>query len=179
MSRPDNGFSLIEMMVGIAILAILLGLAVPSFSEFITNTRLSSQANDFMSDLALARGEAARRNQRVSVCASTDGASCSLGAANWNTGWIIFSDPNDNGNVDAGSDEEIIKVVAALAGGSNLAPSGLVQSGRLQFSPSGGLRPMSNGAFLLCKQGKAGNYGRQISITTTGAVRITANQGCS
>lgn len=89
LTRP-YGFSLIELMVTIAIVAILIALAAPSFTALINRNRLSGQANELVASLQLARMEAVRRNARVSMCKTTDGATCSGVAGPWG-GWLVVS----------------------------------------------------------------------------------------
>jgi type IV fimbrial biogenesis protein FimT len=77
-------------MLVVAIVAILLGIGVPSY-RYITNSyRMSSEVNGLLGDLMFARSEAIKEGQFVTTCASADGATCSGGTA-WNTGWIVFS----------------------------------------------------------------------------------------
>lgn len=88
--QPQQGFTLIELMVTIALLAILLALATPSFTSIINSNRLASHANELVASLQTARMEAVRRNTRTVVCRSDNGTTCSAGAQ-WN-GWITFVD---------------------------------------------------------------------------------------
>src|SRR5438874_13140870 len=88
--RHSGGFTLIELMVVIAVSAILLAVAVPNFSSMLISTRLGSQANDLIADLRLARSEAATRGAWVVVCPSANGGtSCSASAADWARGRMI------------------------------------------------------------------------------------------
>jgi type IV fimbrial biogenesis protein FimT len=82
------GFTLVELMITIAVLAILIALATPSFTSVINSNRLAAQANNLTADLQLARSEAVRRNRRVSVCRTTDGAACAARAGDSDT-WLV------------------------------------------------------------------------------------------
>ncbi|MBB1060349.1 GspH/FimT family pseudopilin [Lysobacter spongiae] len=87
-------------MVAIAVLAILVAIATPSFVGVINSNRLASHVNEFVGAVQTARIEAVRQNRRVAVCRSADNATCSAGAA-W-TGWITIADTNGNGAFGAG-----------------------------------------------------------------------------
>lgn len=90
-----RGFTLLELMVVLAIAAILMAVAVPSFSLLIQKNRLATQTNAFIGDLQFARAEAIKQGQTVTICASDNGSSC-LGTTTWNTGWIVFADPDNS-----------------------------------------------------------------------------------
>ena len=87
------GFTLLELLITIAVLAILLALAVPMFTSTINNNRLSAQANELVTSLQLANSEAVRRNARITVCPSTDGATCAASGP-W-TGWLTIVASNN------------------------------------------------------------------------------------
>lgn len=91
--RPQamRGFSVIELMIGVAVLAVLVALAVPSLTSVINSNRLAAQANEFVTAVQFARSEAVRLNTAVSVCKSDDGAACSADAGPWE-GWITSVD---------------------------------------------------------------------------------------
>lgn len=103
--RGGRGLTLIELMITIALLAIVIAIGVPSFQSAINGSRLSSAANELSAALQLARAEAVRRNRTVVLCRSANLSSCA-DDAQWN-GWLMFVDMNGDGVVDAG--DEIIK----------------------------------------------------------------------
>jgi type IV fimbrial biogenesis protein FimT len=86
--RADAGFTLIEMMVAIAIMAILLAIAVPSFREAGLSSELRSFSSDLLASANLARSEAIKRNAPVTLCVSAGGTSC--GSGGWEQGWIVI-----------------------------------------------------------------------------------------
>jgi type IV fimbrial biogenesis protein FimT len=95
------GYTMIEMLMTMAIAAILLSLAIPSFRYVTNSNRIASELNGLLGDLQLARAEAIKEGRTVTVCQSTDGATCT-NSTSWQGGWIVFSDPTNVGVYDAG-----------------------------------------------------------------------------
>ena len=86
----QGGFTLIEIMVVVAIVAILVMLATPSWQELIANNRSRTAVNDWIASTQFARSEALRTNARVTVCKSSNGTSCGTGGATgFEIGWIV------------------------------------------------------------------------------------------
>ena len=113
MKRQGAGFSITELMVVVAIVAILLGIGVPSY-RYITNSyRMSAEINGLLGDLQYARSEAIRQGATVTTCVSSDGKFCT-GGANWASGWIVFSDPDANQVVEAG--ETVLRTQGGFTG---------------------------------------------------------------
>ncbi|MFD2425650.1 GspH/FimT family pseudopilin [Ralstonia solanacearum] len=95
-----RGFTLVELVVTIAIVAILVTLAAPSFRSTIQSARTSIEVNSLVNDLQFARSEAIKRGQPVSICVSSDGATCLANSSSnnkWQVGWIVFNDVNGSG----------------------------------------------------------------------------------
>ena len=135
-----KGFSLIELLFVVAILGILIGLALPGFTDTVEAANTNSQIKVMLTTLNLARSEAIKRGQDVSICASSNGADCD--AANWTEGWIVFVDNNGDangagGSVDAG--DEVIRVFDTLGAGSTGAFTvNMFSYNDLGFSSTGG-----------------------------------------
>lgn len=85
-----SGITLVELLVVVAIGGILLAIAGPSFTSMTQGFRVKAETSSFFSDLNLARSEAIKRGTAVTMCASSDQATC-LNGTTWNTGWIIFT----------------------------------------------------------------------------------------
>jgi len=105
--RQARGFTLLELMITVALMAIILGLAVPSFRDLIQNNRATTQANDLISFLQLARSEALKIGQPVTICpadVSEETLSC---GSDWSAGWMVYRDSSAIGSGSSGVAEEI------------------------------------------------------------------------
>lgn len=155
-----HGFTLIELIVTITIAGILIAIATPYLGSFISSTRLTTQANELLTDLNTARSEAVKRASYVGVCASTSGSSCTSGGSFLN-GWIVFLDADNSGTWTTG--DSVVKVHGALDGG-NTTVSG---SSTVIFNSSGSLENSSSTiTYTFCDS--ALQKSRQISVTATG-----------
>ena len=96
MRHLSSGFTAIEMMVTVGIMAILLAIAAPSYNTTISSTRMSGEINSLQGALNLARSEAVKRGLRVDVCPQ-NGAICGTGVTDWSSGWYVVVD-NTLGN---------------------------------------------------------------------------------
>jgi len=160
-----RGFTLIELMATIAVLAVLITIAAPDLSQFIVRNRLTGQANQLLGDLSLTRSEAAARHTPVTICAAASATACAgAGTSNWESGWIVFVDSDGDGAMAATTD--IIKYVAAPGGNSTIVSSGFTNTDRLTYRPFGGLLPAQQGTFTLCVSGY--QSGNDIRISATG-----------
>lgn len=137
-STAQLGFTLIEIIVTLAIAAILLTIAVPSFHGFIKNSRLTTTADDLVHSLAFAKSEAVKRSTAVSICASDTGTSCT--DTPWHEGWIVFTD-SSAGVLIAG----VVDGTDTVLSVHDVAPNGLMMNldagtGKyIRFLPDGGL----------------------------------------
>jgi type IV fimbrial biogenesis protein FimT len=92
MFKKQKAFTLIELLTTLVVLGVVVGVAVPSFNSQILNSKSVALGEDFVSALSLVRSEAVKRANRVSICASTDGLTCSGVATDWTKGFIAVVD---------------------------------------------------------------------------------------
>lgn len=159
--RASSGFSLLELLVTGAIASVLMLVAVPAMTGMLDTQRRISSVNSFVSSLHLARGEAIKRNGRAVVCKSNGGDQCSR-SGDWDQGWIVFHDANNNARVDAG--ELVLRQHGPIGDRLRLTGNQPVAH-YVSYSASGSAKLMSGafqaGTFVLCPT----------SVNRDGAVR--------
>ena len=138
-----RGFTLLEMLMTMAIAAILLTIAIPSFRYVTNSNRIAGELNGLLGDLQFARAEAIKEGRTVSVCVSNDGATCA-NSTSWQSGWIVFSDPTNVGVVDAG--ETILRVQVTFSGTDTFNASNGVSV--VTFNREGYAIGMANGTLI-------------------------------
>lgn len=108
MKARQTGFTLIELMFTIVVLAVLLGIGVPNFRDFMRNSRIISATNDIVTDFSAARSEAISRRVPITLCKSQDGASCDADSDDPFNSWIIFVDDADPADADANDGNGVV-----------------------------------------------------------------------
>jgi type IV fimbrial biogenesis protein FimT len=176
MRTTQHGFSLIELVVVMSIVGILMAIAVPSYKYVTTANRVSSEVNSLLGDLQFARAEAIKEGQTVTVCASSDGATCSAGATDWKIGWIVFSDVNGDQIVTANTDT-VLRMQKALTSGDTFQPNPSVAA--VTFNREGfatGLTVGASGydAFALHNSPSVQAFTRCLLITIVGAMSTSS-----
>lgn len=174
--QQQAGFSLVELIVIVAVLAIVTSIALPSFRNMVRSNRLTATGNELNAVLQGARMEAIRLNGRVDVCPSTDGATC--GGGDWQH-VIVVSRKN-------GSDE-VLRDVVLPGSDISITPSGSIAATNLVWYQADGFArmgaatsPARAGTFSVCAAGLSGNNARNVQINM-GRVSVTrvANSACS
>jgi len=164
----ENGFTLIELMVTLAIAAILLTVAIPSFNTTIKNNRIVTDANRLVSTIGLARSEAVKLGRTATVCVSADQATCT-GETDWTLGWMVWVDANGNAVLDAGEERGFVD---AFPGNSVTFTSAASQ---IQFTSQGAATAAVT--LDLCDD-RVGETGRRINVSNTGRAN-TSDLGCA
>jgi type IV fimbrial biogenesis protein FimT len=137
--RVHAGFTLIELMVTIAIAAVLMTVAVPSFVQFQRNARLSDAVSDFMAGANTARANAMKEGVNTYMVAAN--------GTSWSSGWLMFADRNFDQAYNASTDEQILSRQAVDASVTIKTSSGSsLGDGYLLFNGSGYPR-LKTGAF--------------------------------
>ena len=158
--RQAAGFSIIEMAAVVAVMAIMIAFAVPSFREFIVNYRASAQANDLIADVAFARGEAAKLGRTVQIVADGGG---------WGAGWIVGADLNNDTTISATEvmrQHGVIEEEFSLVEGSALTTIAFGAAGQL-VTPA----PPTTVQFAIC-QPAGFNKHRAIVVNPVGRAEI-------
>ncbi|MBF0108254.1 MAG: GspH/FimT family pseudopilin [Magnetococcales bacterium] len=150
-----GGYTLIELLIVLAIVAILVSSASPFLTSILNDNRLASQFNQLLGSLQFARAEAIRRQTSVTVCSSSDGASC---GGNWEDGWITLAQG------------AVVKSTPELAGNTTLRfnRTGGSASDRILFD-SRGFSLDYSGTWTLCDSRGATNA-RGLNVVAMGRV---------
>jgi type IV fimbrial biogenesis protein FimT len=165
------GFTLIELMVVVAIAALLQSLAAPAFRGMVNSMRLTAAVNSLFTSLLLARSEAIKRNGRAVVCKTVTGEAC-VTTGGWQQGWIVFHDVNNNARRDAGevivSHQQATAAPILLTGNSPLVSY-------VSYTPMGQTAYASGafqaGTLTVCVASSSSQEARQIIISSAGRPR--------
>ena len=160
------GFTLIELMVVLAVAIIIGAIGVPSMYQLIASNRLSTYTNELVGGINLARSEAIKRGQRVVLCKSSDGVDCDANAQ-WSDGWIIFEDRN--GTRSTVNNGEVIRIHGPVSDAVTITFTGFTNNDLIEFNALG--RPTTlNGTFSV-RDNNGSVVGRNIIISTSGRLR--------
>jgi len=104
----NSAFTLIELVVTLTIIGILLAIVAPNMGTFVVSNRLTTQANEFIADINLARSEAIKQGGNIGICASSNGSSCT---GSWQNGWIVY----------VASSSSVLRTHESLSGNNTLS----------------------------------------------------------
>jgi len=164
---PAPGFSLIELLVTVAIVAVLAGLALPNFREMNLRSNATTVTNDLVAALSLARTEAVKRGMDAEVIATSGGS--------WNNGWQVRVDTARNGLFNA--PDSLLMTYPAITSGytvSSVATGAGGQPDRFVFNGYGAIKTSTGtgGTLNVCRPAnyKKDTQSRRINIGATGVV---------
>jgi type IV fimbrial biogenesis protein FimT len=127
------GFTLLELLVSVAVLGVMASLAAPQFASPLAESRVRATTLEFVAGLGSARTEASRRGVPVTLCPRSSASNtCNSSATSWNQGWILYADIDASGNFDAS--DPLLSVRTALPVGSRIGEG---QADRISVLPSG------------------------------------------
>ena len=167
--RSGRGFTLIELLVTLSVAAILLGLAVPAFSSYVKNSRLTTEADTLLYALTLARSEAVKLDTSVEVCASNDRATCS---GTWADGWIVLCPANCPAAL--GPSPALLQAEPPI-NASNSVTEEIAGATAVGFL-SAGQTTGANFQFVFCDSRGPGS-GRDVEINSVGEIAAASNPG--
>jgi prepilin-type N-terminal cleavage/methylation domain-containing protein len=167
MASRASGLTLVELLVVLAIAAILLALGVPSFQSVIRTNRLSAATDNFVASLNLARGEAVRLGCPVNVASLS--AANNWGVSGWNITPVASAALAPTQSCPAGT---VLRTVAAVTAPTSIYGDVAV----ISFDPTG--RASGPAVFVVCLDGTTGtlaNASRAVLVSASGRIRIANN----
>lgn len=174
------GYTLLEIMVALAVIVILATLTAPSFQDSLLRNSREAAMLELMSALALARSEAVTQSRTLTICRSLDQATCAGSSGDdWDSGWIIFTDSGVAGEVNAndtlvavqGPGKQQTTIILQTSSNSNIAGD------YLQFDTSGFLKSASTSYFRFCPSDTDVTNARAIWLSHTGRSTLSTDGG--
>lgn len=166
----EGGFTLIELVMTMAILGVLLALAAPAFTEALLSNKLSSFSNNFVASAQVARSEAIKRNATLTMCRSADSATCAT-SGGWQQGWIVMCNTDDAATCRVGGASVLVIYQQAAM------PSGFQLTGdtySLTFPGTGSGVTQAN--LVLCRSAPLGAQERTLKVTATGRASVATTK---
>jgi type IV fimbrial biogenesis protein FimT len=170
-----RGFTLIEAMVAILVAAVLMGIAVPGLKGFMARRAVNAAISELAADYRLARNEALRRTNNVTICRSVDGATCAAPATfgSWHDGWILFVDNDANRQVNGA--DEVFRIRQALPGIESIRTPGDINYQNtvpwVVFRPNG-ISFTGNDTLLVTADATVPGGARTVVISRNGRMKV-------
>jgi type IV fimbrial biogenesis protein FimT len=199
MNKPEAGFTLLELIIVLAIFGIVTVGIVPAVGDIMTRNRAATTTNEFLGALNYARSEAVTRTRNITMCRmdSTAGqcthanlgtgkcvcvtTSIASTANGWEDGWLTFVDFNGNGVIETVEGDELLQVQSQLGGNFTVRGSPNNADDKITFEANGTTFGVSNATVAVCASGTdvaegslRMNTARGITLIATGRARATA-----
>jgi type IV fimbrial biogenesis protein FimT len=167
--RPSRGTTLAELLVALAIAALLLVIAMPSYHDWIAEYHVDHEARSLALGMQLARAEAIKRGHRVNLCKSADGRTCAT-AGSWAAGFLVHVDPNHDGSIDV--DEAVLRIEGPAPAGVYVRANAPLDD-YVSYTSLGTARQLNGalqmGTMRVCSSGRREV---QVVLANSGRVRI-------
>ncbi len=184
MRSKQTGFTILELMVVLAIAGIVSSIAYPNLRDSLRKSRIQSETAHLLGDLMFARSEAVKLNRNVAVCKSTDGAACAVNNTTfWDAGWIVFRDDGgggataaDAGNGTFDASETLLRQSGDIVGGIAIRATADFEN-VLTYRPNGRSSGSSNQFFKICSEDSGGSHiypAKKLMIEPTGRPRVSS-----
>jgi type IV fimbrial biogenesis protein FimT len=171
-SLPAGGLTLIELLVALALGAILLAVAVPGYAQWIATYQVRNHAEQLAGSLRHARSEALKRGLRVNLCPAPSGRRCAAGA-DWGSGWLLYVDANRNGIAD--DSEPVLRQERPSASSVRVSVNRPLAD-YVSFAPLGQARLVNGGlqmgTFVVCRPG---HPAIKVVLANSGRVRLESS----
>jgi len=180
MRKRSACFNLVEIMIAMAIVAVMMALAAPNLRDFMRNARISALTNDLMADLQMARTEAVKAKRRAWFCVSDTGSEGVCLGGGWTDKYrAVIVDLNDDNISNVGDFTARHKIADSSAGSPTVTLSGTATAYGVTFLPSGVLGGGVQRTFRICDTRNGPNgvgaspfLHRQITIAPSGRAQV-------
>lgn len=169
--KKQNGLTLIELMVTLAVAIVLVAVGIPAFRSTTANNRAVAHSNALVTALTLSRGEAVKRGSPVAICRRPESGAvdCNTDSNDWASGWVVFDDIDNSGTVDDG---ESIRVWDAPSGNPAIVAldDSATEVYSVVFGPLGTQVSAGVPTFTITNPDCFGRQVREVSVSATGQV---------
>jgi len=167
-SKPTQGFTLIELIISLSIIAILTAYAIPSYQQFKQNQTMTHEINRLVATINYARTQSITISKHVILCPSVSFNACD-GDSQWHNGWMVFVDSNRDRAFNDGdrmllNENRMNKTLTAIA--SSFRP-------KIRFDAIG-FAPGTNLTIRFCDT-RGSDHGKAIIISNVGRPRLSQN----
>lgn len=159
-----RGFSLLELLVALAVAAIVLAAGLPALSGLALDGRRTADINGFVTAIQLARSESAKRSAPIIVCKTLNDADCGGPDLHYEAGWMVFVDADGDTPPHRDADEPLLSHYSPVMRGT-------IRSNRAHYTFRPYYRRSTNGTVVFCDR-RGVDSARAVIVSYTGRPRI-------